>query len=90
MMAFLLHSIKIVIEMIYVLVKTRKESWTSQQSNIGTSFIFPGRKVSDLSSDVQGYSLQRQLSSMEADSNFDPLIKQQVEWNVRQVIVSIK
>ena len=70
-----------------IVVKNRKESWTSQQSNIETSFIFPGRKISDISAQVTGHSLQTQLSSAEPDSSFDPLIRQQVEWNVRQVRV---
>ena len=70
---------------IFISVKNRKESWASQQSIVGTSFIFPGRKISDLSTNVQGFSSQRPLSSVEADSSFDPLMKQQVEWNVRQV-----
>ena len=64
-------------------MKNRKESWASQQSNGETSFIFPGRKISSLSTNDPSH---RRLSSVEADSSFDPLMKQQVEWNVRQVI----
>ena len=70
---------------IFISVKNRKESWASQQSNIDTSFIFPGRKISSISTNVRNDSLQRRVSSVEADSSFDPLMKQQVEWNVRQV-----
>ena len=70
---------------IFISVKNRKESWASQQSNFDTSFIFPGRKISSISTNVRNDSLQRRVSSVEADSSFDPLMKQQVEWNVRQV-----
>ena len=69
----------------FILVKNRKESWASQQSNFDTSFIFPGRKISSISTNVRSDSSQRRISSVEADSSFDPLMKQQVEWNVRQV-----
>ena len=69
--------------LLFTSVKTRKESWASQQSNGETSFIFPGRKISSLSANDPS---QRRLSSVEADSSFDPLMKQQVEWNVRQVM----
>ena len=71
---------------IFILVKNRKESWASQQSNFDTSFIFPGRKISSISTNARGDSSQRRVSSVEADSSFDPLMKQQVEWNVRQVV----
>ena len=69
----------------FISVKNRKESWASQQRNFDTSFIFPGRKISSISTNVRNDSLQRRVSSVEADSSFDPLMKQQVEWNVRQV-----
>ena len=71
---------------IFISVKNRKESWASQQSNFDTSFIFPGRKISSISTNAQSDSSQRRVSSVEADSSFDPLMKQQVEWNVRQVV----
>ena len=66
-------------------VRNRKESWASQQSNISTSFIFPGRKISESSSEATSLPTHFHLPPIQSDKNFDPLVRQQVEWNVRQV-----
>ena len=73
-----------------LLVKNRKDSWTSQQSEGSASFIFPGRKISGLSTHSIASERRRPSAFGGIDNDFDPLIRQQVEWNVRQVYYFMK
>ena len=69
-----------------VLVRNRKETWTSQKDTSETSFIFPGRQASNPS--LGKVSTDTIPSFQKLKTDHDPLLKQQVEWNVRQVVTS--
>ena len=71
-----------------VLVRNRKETWTSQKDTSETSFIFPGRQASNPSLGINKVSPDAIPSFQELKTDHDPLLKQQVEWNVRQVVTS--
>ena len=68
-----------------VLVRNRKDTWTSQMDISETSFIFPGRQASNPSLGINKVSPEAIPSFQKLKKDHDPLLQQQVEWNVRQV-----